>query len=68
MKTSNSKDIFFVFAGKYPIITFEEFITIARDAPRVVSIYPEIKNSVLINQHVSHNPISFTSTFIAETI
>ncbi|CAF2061195.1 unnamed protein product [Brassica napus] len=37
---------------KYPIITFEEFITIARDAPRVVSIYPEIKNSVLINQHV----------------
>ncbi|KAF2605934.1 hypothetical protein F2Q68_00045559 [Brassica cretica] len=38
--------------GKYPIITFEEFITIARDAPRVVSIYPEIKNPVLINQHV----------------
>ncbi|CAN6932340.1 unnamed protein product [Brassica oleracea] len=45
-------DIFFVFAGKYPIITFEEFITIARDAPRVVSIYPEIKNPVLINQNV----------------
>ncbi|KAL0865702.1 hypothetical protein Bca101_044820 [Brassica carinata] len=38
--------------GKYPIITFEEFITIARDAPRVVGIYPEIKNPVLMNQHV----------------
>ncbi|CAN6932346.1 unnamed protein product, partial [Brassica oleracea] len=38
--------------GKYPIITFEEFITIAQDAPRVVGIYPEIKNPVLMNQHV----------------
>ncbi|XP_019083355.1 PREDICTED: glycerophosphodiester phosphodiesterase GDPD5 isoform X2 [Camelina sativa] len=38
--------------GKYPIITFEEFIAIARDAPRVVGIYPEIKNPVLMNQHV----------------
>lgn len=47
----------------YPIITFEEFITIARDAPRVVGIYPEIKNPVLMNQHVSHNPTSLTSTF-----
>ncbi|WZZ69009.1 hypothetical protein YC2023_080379 [Brassica napus] len=38
--------------GKYPIITFEEFLAIARDAPRVVGIYPEIKNPVLMNQHV----------------
>ncbi|KAB2633607.1 glycerophosphoryl diester phosphodiesterase 3 [Pyrus ussuriensis x Pyrus communis] len=38
--------------GKYPIITFEEYISIALDAPRVVGIYPEIKNPVLINQHV----------------
>jgi len=38
--------------GMYPIITFEEFLTIARDAPRVVGIYPEIKNPVLMNQHV----------------
>ncbi|XP_062027610.1 glycerophosphodiester phosphodiesterase GDPD6 [Rosa rugosa] len=38
--------------GKFPIITFEEFISIALDAPRVVGIYPEIKNPVLINQHV----------------
>ncbi|KAL5064898.1 hypothetical protein RYX36_026635 [Vicia faba] len=40
------------FNGKFQIITFEEFITIALDAPRVVGIYPEIKNPVLINQHV----------------
>ncbi|CAL9031445.1 unnamed protein product [Prunus brigantina] len=40
------------FNGKYTIITFEEFIAIALDAPRVVGIYPEIKNPVLINQHV----------------
>ncbi|KEH32030.1 glycerophosphoryl diester phosphodiesterase family protein [Medicago truncatula] len=39
------------FNGKFQIITFEEFITIALDAPRVVGIYPEIKNPVLINQH-----------------
>ncbi|KAM1026289.1 hypothetical protein ACFX13_039950 [Malus domestica] len=38
--------------GQYPIITFEEYISIALDAPRVVGIYPEIKNPVLINQHV----------------
>lgn len=38
--------------GKFSIITFEEFISIALDAPRVVGIYPEIKNPVLINQHV----------------
>lgn len=40
------------FNGKFQIITFEEFITIALEAPRVVGIYPEIKNPVLINQHV----------------
>lgn len=38
--------------GKFSIITFEEFIVIALDAPRIVGIYPEIKNPVLINQHV----------------
>uniref|UniRef100_A0A2P2KXS1 glycerophosphodiester phosphodiesterase n=1 Tax=Rhizophora mucronata TaxID=61149 RepID=A0A2P2KXS1_RHIMU len=38
--------------GKFPIITFEEFISIALDAARVVGIYPEIKNPVFINQHV----------------
>ncbi|CAI9754542.1 unnamed protein product [Fraxinus pennsylvanica] len=36
----------------YSIITFEEFISIALDAPRVVGIYPEIKNPVFINQRV----------------
>jgi len=40
-------------SGKFQIITFEEFITIALEAPRVVGIYPEIKNPVLINQQVS---------------
>lgn len=40
-------------SGKFSIITFEEFIEIALDAPRVVGIYPEIKNPVFINQHVS---------------
>ncbi|KAL9326352.1 hypothetical protein ACSQ67_006997 [Phaseolus vulgaris] len=40
------------FNGKFQIITFEEFITIALQAPRVVGIYPEIKNPVYINQHV----------------
>ncbi|PON69689.1 Glycerophosphoryl diester phosphodiesterase [Trema orientale] len=39
--------------GKFSIITFEEFIHIALDAPRVVGIYPEIKDPVFINQHVS---------------
>ncbi|XP_057722518.1 glycerophosphodiester phosphodiesterase GDPD6 isoform X1 [Arachis stenosperma] len=38
--------------GKFGIITFEEFISIALDADRVVGIYPEIKNPVFINQHV----------------
>lgn len=38
--------------GKFPIITFEEFIDITLDAPRIVGIYPEIKNPVFINQHV----------------
>ncbi|XP_010258037.1 PREDICTED: glycerophosphodiester phosphodiesterase GDPD6-like [Nelumbo nucifera] len=38
--------------GKFSIITFEEYISIALDAPRVVGIYPEIKNPVFINQHV----------------
>ncbi|XP_054804735.1 glycerophosphodiester phosphodiesterase GDPD6 isoform X2 [Prosopis cineraria] len=38
--------------GKFQIITFEEFISIALDAPRVVGIYPEIKNPVFINQRV----------------
>ncbi|KAJ6804708.1 putative glycerophosphodiester phosphodiesterase GDPD6 [Iris pallida] len=38
--------------GKLSIITFEEFIAIALDANRIVGIYPEIKNPVLINQHV----------------
>ncbi|XP_062116718.1 glycerophosphodiester phosphodiesterase GDPD6 [Humulus lupulus] len=38
--------------GKFSIITFDEFIDIALDASRVVGIYPEIKNPVLINQHV----------------
>lgn len=39
-------------SGMFPIITFEEFISIALDATRVVGIYPEIKNPILINQHV----------------
>ncbi|KAE9601912.1 hypothetical protein Lal_00040974 [Lupinus albus] len=38
--------------GKFQIITFEEYISIALEAPRVVGIYPEIKNPILINQHV----------------
>ncbi|KAG6572901.1 Glycerophosphodiester phosphodiesterase GDPD5, partial [Cucurbita argyrosperma subsp. sororia] len=38
--------------GKFSIITFEDFIAIALDAPRVVGIYPEIKNPVFINQRV----------------
>ncbi|KAF8378580.1 hypothetical protein HHK36_029926 [Tetracentron sinense] len=40
------------FTGKFSIITFEEFISIALDAPRVVGIYPEIKNPVFVNQRV----------------
>ncbi|KAJ3696182.1 hypothetical protein LUZ60_001559 [Juncus effusus] len=38
--------------GKFTIITFEEYISIALDAKRIVGIYPEIKNPVFINQHV----------------
>ncbi|OVA14608.1 Glycerophosphoryl diester phosphodiesterase [Macleaya cordata] len=38
--------------GKFSIITFEEFISIALDAPRVVGIYPEMKDPVFINKHV----------------
>ncbi|XVE74348.1 hypothetical protein DITRI_Ditri12bG0010000 [Diplodiscus trichospermus] len=38
--------------GKFSLITFDEFISIALDAKRVVGIYPEIKNPVFINQHV----------------
>ncbi|CAN6470192.1 unnamed protein product [Victoria cruziana] len=38
--------------GKFPILTFEEYIAIALDAPRTVGIYPEIKNPVFINEHV----------------
>ncbi|XP_004508666.1 glycerophosphodiester phosphodiesterase GDPD6 [Cicer arietinum] len=40
------------FNGKFQIITFEEFINIALHAPRVVGIYPEIKNPIFINQYV----------------
>lgn len=40
-------------SGKFHIITFEEYISIALDATRVVGIYPEIKNPVFINEHVS---------------
>ncbi|KAJ4973195.1 hypothetical protein NE237_006369 [Protea cynaroides] len=38
--------------GEFSIITFEEYISVALDATRVVGIYPEIKNPVFINQHV----------------
>ncbi|KAI7733301.1 hypothetical protein M8C21_025291 [Ambrosia artemisiifolia] len=38
--------------GKFPIITFEEYLQIAINAPRVVGVYPEIKNPILMNQHV----------------
>ncbi|XP_050290367.1 glycerophosphodiester phosphodiesterase GDPD6-like [Quercus robur] len=40
------------FVGKFPIITFKEYISIALDAKRVVGIYPEIKNPVFINKHI----------------
>lgn len=43
----------FGISGKFPIITFDEYISIALDAPRVVGIYPEIKNPVFMNQQVS---------------
>ncbi|EFJ34425.1 hypothetical protein SELMODRAFT_25432, partial [Selaginella moellendorffii] len=38
--------------GMYQIPTFEEYIAIALEAPRVVGIDPEIKNPVFINKHV----------------
>ncbi|KAB1206795.1 Ninja-family protein AFP2 [Morella rubra] len=38
--------------GKYTIITFEDYISIALNAKRVVGIYPEIKNPTFINQHI----------------
>ncbi|XP_066164216.1 glycerophosphodiester phosphodiesterase GDPD6 [Oryza sativa Japonica Group] len=38
--------------GKFSIITFEEFISIALDASRTVGIYPEMKDPVFINKHV----------------
>ncbi|GAB2270130.1 Glycerophosphodiester phosphodiesterase gdpd6 [Dionaea muscipula] len=38
--------------GQFPIITFEEYISIALDAPRVIGIYPEIKNPVHVNDYV----------------
>lgn len=40
-------------AGKFGIITFDEFIQIGLSADRVVGIYPECKNPVFINEHVS---------------
>ncbi len=39
--------------GKYQIITFDEYILIALYADRVVGIYPELKNPIFINEHVS---------------
>ncbi|KAF8389933.1 hypothetical protein HHK36_024452 [Tetracentron sinense] len=53
------------FPGKFSIISFEEFISIALDAPRVVGIYPEIKNPVLINQRVKwSNGKKFEDKFV----
>ena len=54
------------YAGKFTIITFEEFISIALDAPRVVGIYPEIKNPVFINQRVSNSPCKLLEIMVAE--
>ncbi|GMH21913.1 hypothetical protein Nepgr_023756 [Nepenthes gracilis] len=52
--------------GKFPIITFEEYIAIALDAPRIVGIYPEIKNPVFINQHVKWpNGKRFEDVFVS---
>ncbi|XP_057517321.1 glycerophosphodiester phosphodiesterase GDPD6-like isoform X2 [Amaranthus tricolor] len=51
--------------GKFPIITFEEYIDIALDAPRVVGIYPEIKDPIFINKHVKWpNGKKFEDVFI----
>ncbi|XP_010546207.1 PREDICTED: glycerophosphodiester phosphodiesterase GDPD6 [Tarenaya hassleriana] len=54
--------------GKFQIITFEEYISIAMDAPRVVGIYPEIKNPVFINQHVQWADGKKFEDKIAETL
>ncbi|XP_027332061.1 glycerophosphodiester phosphodiesterase GDPD6 [Abrus precatorius] len=53
------------FNGKFQIITFEEYISIALDAPRVVGIYPEIKDPVFINEHVKwENGKRFEDKFV----
>ncbi|XP_057517328.1 glycerophosphodiester phosphodiesterase GDPD6-like isoform X1 [Amaranthus tricolor] len=51
--------------GKFPIITFEDYISIALDAPRVVGIYPEIKSPVFVNKHVKWaNGKKFEDVFV----
>jgi glycerophosphoryl diester phosphodiesterase len=40
-------------ADKFQVVTFEEFISIALNAERVVGIYPEIKSPIFVNNHVS---------------
>ncbi|KAK3440320.1 hypothetical protein EUGRSUZ_B00600 [Eucalyptus grandis] len=51
--------------GKFQIITFEEYITIALDATRVVGIYPEIKYPVFINERVKwQNGKKFEDVFV----
>ncbi|XP_039039175.1 glycerophosphodiester phosphodiesterase GDPD6-like [Hibiscus syriacus] len=45
-------NFWFAYAGKFYLITFDGFISVALHAKRVVGIYPEIKNPVFINQHV----------------
>ena len=37
------------FDGQFTIPTLAEFIAVAKSAPRLVAIYPEIKNPALIN-------------------
>ena len=49
---------FYWITGKYQIITFEEYILIALYADRIVGIYPEIKNPIFINQHVSSSDMT----------
>lgn len=56
------------YAGKFSIITFEEFISIALDADRIVGIYPEMKNPVFINQRVSFIVCLSYNHFIASNI
>lgn len=51
--------------GKYQIITFDEYILIALYADRVVGIYPELKNPIFINEHVSD--LIETCTFCRST-